>query len=59
MTRRIGLQCEQESEDGEFVLRTINRARLWEIQTPQVRVMPETARVRILSKPQTNEMRVG
>lgn len=26
----------QESEDGEFVLRTINRARLWEIQTPQV-----------------------
>lgn len=30
-------RCEQESEDGEFVLRTINRARLWEIQTPQVR----------------------
>ncbi|GAB5037288.1 2-c-methyl-d-erythritol 4-phosphate cytidylyltransferase [Nannochloropsis oceanica] len=26
----------KESEDGEFVLRTINRSRLWEIQTPQV-----------------------
>lgn len=26
----------KESEDGEFVLRTIPRSRLWEIQTPQV-----------------------
>ncbi len=26
----------KESEDGEFVLRTIERSRLWEIQTPQV-----------------------
>ena len=26
----------KESEDGEFVLRTVNRARLWEIHTPQV-----------------------
>jgi 2-C-methyl-D-erythritol 4-phosphate cytidylyltransferase len=26
----------QESEDGQFVLRTIDRSRLWEIQTPQV-----------------------
>lgn len=26
----------KESEDGEFVLRTIPRKRLWEIQTPQV-----------------------
>lgn len=26
----------KESEDGEFVLRTIPRTRLWEIQTPQV-----------------------
>lgn len=26
----------KESADGEFVLRTINRSRLWEIQTPQV-----------------------
>lgn len=26
----------KESQDGEFVLRTINRSRLWEIQTPQV-----------------------
>ncbi|EWM22399.1 2-c-methyl-d-erythritol 4-phosphate cytidylyltransferase [Nannochloropsis gaditana] len=26
----------KESADGEFVLRTMNRSRLWEIQTPQV-----------------------
>lgn len=26
----------KESEDGQFVLRTIPRSRLWEIQTPQV-----------------------
>merc|ERR1719446_202552 len=26
----------KESEDGEFVLRTIPRSRLWEIHTPQV-----------------------
>jgi len=26
----------KESEDGQFVLRTIERSRLWEIQTPQV-----------------------
>mmetsp|Transcript_17416 Transcript_17416/g.36160 ORF Transcript_17416/g.36160 Transcript_17416/m.36160 type:complete len:238 (-) Transcript_17416:1005-1718(-) len=26
----------KESEDGKFVLRTIDRSRLWEIQTPQV-----------------------
>ena len=26
----------KESEDGEFVLRTLDRSRLWEIQTPQV-----------------------
>lgn len=30
----------KESEDGEFVLRTIERKRLWEIQTPQV-IKPE------------------
>lgn len=30
----------KESEDGQFVLRTIPRKRLWEIQTPQV-VEPE------------------
>mmetsp|Transcript_29742 Transcript_29742/g.38432 ORF Transcript_29742/g.38432 Transcript_29742/m.38432 type:complete len:299 (+) Transcript_29742:258-1154(+) len=30
----------KESEDGEFVLRTIPRSRLWEIQTPQV-IKPE------------------
>lgn len=36
-THRLTIQCKQESEDGEFVLRTIPRARLWEIQTPQVR----------------------
>jgi 2-C-methyl-D-erythritol 4-phosphate cytidylyltransferase len=26
----------KESADGEFVLRTIDRSRLWEIHTPQV-----------------------
>jgi hypothetical protein len=26
----------KESEDGQFVLRTVDRSRLWEIQTPQV-----------------------
>mmetsp|Transcript_25559 Transcript_25559/g.62163 ORF Transcript_25559/g.62163 Transcript_25559/m.62163 type:complete len:131 (-) Transcript_25559:905-1297(-) len=26
----------KESADGQFVLRTIERSRLWEIQTPQV-----------------------
>jgi len=26
----------KESEDGEFVLRTLERSKLWEIQTPQV-----------------------
>jgi len=26
----------KESEDGEFVLRTVDRSRLWEVQTPQV-----------------------
>eukprot|EP00622_Pseudochattonella_farcimen_P005194 FR740754.1.p1 GENE.FR740754.1~~FR740754.1.p1 ORF type:complete len:219 (+),score=46.60 FR740754.1:29-658(+) len=26
----------KESEDGEFVLKTIDRSKLWEIQTPQV-----------------------
>lgn len=33
----------KESEDGQFVLRTIPRDRLWEIQTPQV-VKPELLR---------------
>ena len=26
----------KESEDGQFVLRTVPRSRLWEIHTPQV-----------------------
>lgn len=33
----------KESEDGSFVLRTIPRNRLWEIQTPQV-IRPELLR---------------
>ncbi|CAN0007255.1 unnamed protein product [Heterosigma akashiwo] len=33
----------KESADGEFVLRTIPRARLWEIQTPQV-IKPDLLR---------------
>ena len=33
----------KESEDGEFVLRTIPRSRLWEIHTPQV-IRPELLR---------------
>lgn len=33
----------KESADGEFVLRTIPRKRLWEIQTPQV-IKPELLR---------------
>lgn len=33
----------KESEDGEFVLRTIERSRLWDIQTPQV-VKPDILR---------------
>lgn len=33
----------KESEDGQFVLRTIPRERLWEIQTPQV-VKPDLLR---------------
>lgn len=33
----------KESEDGQFVLRTIPRSRLWEIQTPQV-VRPDLLR---------------
>jgi 2-C-methyl-D-erythritol 4-phosphate cytidylyltransferase len=35
----IGVPCKatiKESEDGQFVRRTIERSRLWEIQTPQV-----------------------
>ena len=35
----LGVRCKatiKESEDGEFVLRTIPRARLWEVHTPQV-----------------------
>jgi 2-C-methyl-D-erythritol 4-phosphate cytidylyltransferase len=35
----LGVPCKatiKESEDGEFVLRTIPRARLWEVHTPQV-----------------------
>lgn len=35
----LGVPCKatiKESEDGSFVLRTINRARLWEVHTPQV-----------------------
>lgn len=39
----LGVQSKatvKESEDGEFVLRTVPRSRLWEIQTPQV-VRPE------------------
>lgn len=26
----------KETDDGEFVLRTLERSRLWEVQTPQV-----------------------
>lgn len=33
----------KESADGEFVLRTIERKRIWEIQTPQV-IKPELLR---------------
>ncbi|CAM9142989.1 unnamed protein product, partial [Sphacelaria rigidula] len=33
----------KESEDGQFVLRTIDRSRLWDIQTPQV-VKPDILR---------------
>jgi 2-C-methyl-D-erythritol 4-phosphate cytidylyltransferase len=35
----LGVPCKatvKESEDGEFVLRTVPRERLWEVQTPQV-----------------------
>lgn len=35
----LGVPCKatiKESEDGQFVLRTIPRARLWEVHTPQV-----------------------
>lgn len=35
----LGVPCKatiKESEDGSFVLRTIPRARLWEVHTPQV-----------------------
>lgn len=35
----LGVPCKatiKESEDGKFVLRTIQRSRLWEIHTPQV-----------------------
>ena len=35
----LGVPCKatiKESEDGNFVLRTIARARLWEVHTPQV-----------------------
>ena len=35
----LGVPCKatiKESEDGQFVLRTINRSRLWEVHTPQV-----------------------
>lgn len=28
----------KESEDGQFVLKTVDRSRLWEVQTPQVYV---------------------
>jgi 2-C-methyl-D-erythritol 4-phosphate cytidylyltransferase len=34
--KTLVLHLSQESEDGKFVLRTIPRSRLWEIQTPQV-----------------------
>lgn len=40
----LGVPCKatiKESEDGEFVLRTIPRSRLWEVHTPQV-VLIET-----------------
>lgn len=35
----VGVPCKatiKESDDGRFVLRTIERKRLWEVQTPQV-----------------------
>jgi hypothetical protein len=35
----LGVPCKatiKESEDGQFVLQTINRSRLWEIHTPQI-----------------------
>jgi len=39
----LGVPCKatiKESEDGQFVLRTIPRARLWEVHTPQVVNIP-------------------
>ena len=37
----------KESADGQFVLQTIDRSRLWEIHTPQVRgLVPSRARGR-------------
>jgi len=43
----------KESEDGQFVRRTIDRSRLWEIQTPQV------VRARLLRQGFENAMRRG
>lgn len=42
----LGVPCKatvKESADGQFVLRTVPRERLWEVQTPQV-VRPELLR---------------
>ncbi|EKX33502.1 2-C-methyl-D-erythritol 4-phosphate cytidylyltransferase [Guillardia theta CCMP2712] len=38
----------KESEDGKFVLRTIERSRLWEIHTPQVREKEQIIRPALL-----------
>ena len=35
----------KESEDGQFVAQTLERSKLWEIQTPQV-APPSSCRVR-------------
>ena len=42
----------KESDDGQFVLQTIDRSRLWEIHTPQViRVCVQWCAPRILVRP--------
>jgi 2-C-methyl-D-erythritol 4-phosphate cytidylyltransferase len=38
----------KESEDGNFVLRTIQRSRLWEIHTPQVSILETKYSVQLL-----------
>ena len=48
----LGVPCKatvKESADGRFVLRTIDRSRLWEVHTPQVGAPP-------LSRPSVNSI---